>query len=191
MIRALSLVLLSATLVMAQEAAAPAAGTPEKIAHEQLDALRAADWQKFTAHMHSKALARFKDLMLPVAAVVWKSDTPAAKNVRKLVFADIPLERLEASAPDIFFERFMQNFAARNPGLTDAYKSTTPAYLGHVREGAVVHVVARYTRQLAGEKVSEVTVASFEQDGAEWKSLLSGELEQLAARLRAQFLKPQ
>lgn len=187
----LFLPMIAACIAAAQEPAAPADGTPEKTAHEQLAALRAADWQKFTSHMHPKALARFKEMMIPVAAAVWKAESAPAKNVRKAVFADIPLERLEASPPEIFFERFMQNFATLNPGLTEAYKTTTPAYLGQVREGAIVHVLARYTRQLANEKASEVTVASFEQDKGVWKSLLSSELEQLAARLRAQFLKPQ
>jgi hypothetical protein len=58
-------------------------------------------------------------------------------------------------------------------------------------QGAVVHVLARYSRKMGNETASEVTVASFEKDGTEWKGLLSSELEQLAARLRAQFLKPQ
>jgi hypothetical protein len=185
------LLITAACVATAQEAAVPTAGTPEKTAHDQLEALRTADWQKFTAHMHPKSLARFKELMLPVAAAVSKSDAAPAQKVRKAVFADIPMERLEASAPEIFFERFMQNFAALNPGLSEAYKTTTPAYLGQIKEGAIVHVLARYTRQAAGEKVSEVTVASFEQEGGVWKALLSSELEQLAARLRAQFLKPQ
>ena len=183
--------IITACIAVAQEPAAPAAGTPEKTAHDQLEALRAADWQKFTAHVHPKALRRFKELMIPVAVAVWKTDSAAAKNVRKAVFADMPLERLEASPPEIFYERFMQNFASLNPGLTEAYKTTIPAYLGQVQEGPIVHVLARYSRKMGDETVSEVTVASFEKDGGQWKGLLSSELEQLAARLRGQFLKSQ
>jgi len=183
--------IIAACIAAAQEPAAPEAGTPEKTAHDQLEALRAGDWQKFTAHMHPKALRRFKEMMVPVAAAVSKSDAATARNARKAVFADMPLERLEASPPEIFFERFMQNFGAMNPGLTEAYKTTIPTYLGQVQEGAMVHVLARYSRKMGNETVSEVTVASFEKDGGEWKGLLSSELEQLAARLRAQFLKPQ
>jgi hypothetical protein len=185
----LPLLMAVAIVSIAQAAPEPAPGTPERIADEQLQALRAADWQKFTARMHGKALARFKENMLPVAAAVWKSDAPPAQNVRKSLFANLPLARLESSPPEIFFERFMQNFAALNPGLTDAYKTTTPAYLGQVSEGEVVHLVIRYSRQVSGETMSEVTVASFEKESGEWRALLSSELEQLAGRLRAQFVK--
>lgn len=181
--------LFSAVAIAPAQETEPAAGTPERVAHEQLLALRAGDWGKYTAHVHPKALAHFKAQLIPVVAALWKSQEAGAVKARKAVFADIPLERLEALPPEVFFERFMSNFAKLNPGLTEAYRSTTANYLGQVKEGAVVHVLARYTREIGGNKVSEVTVASFEQEGADWKSLLSSELEQLAARLRAQFLK--
>ena len=171
-----------------QESGALVPGSPEAAANGQIAAMRATDWQKFTAHMHPKALARFKELMLPVAAALTKNEDPNVRKIRTVLFADIPLERLQASPPDIFFERFMQNFAKTNPGFIEGYKTTTVEYLGQVREGATTHLVLRYTREVAGTKVREVSAASFEQDAGEWKALLSGEIEQLAARLRAQFL---
>jgi hypothetical protein len=174
-------------LAIAGRAQAPG---PEVVAKAQLDALIAADWAAFTAQMHPKALARFRELMLPVAEAVTASNDPSAAPVWRSVFSTLPMEKLRATTAAEFFEMFMRNLAKANPAFVENYKTMKVEFLGNVREGTAVHLVSRTVRELAGVKITTMSAATFEPDEAgAWRAMLSGELEQTAAMLRKQFVR--
>lgn len=162
---------------------------PETIAQAQLAALRVSDWKQFTAYMHPRALVRFKDLMAPIATAVTASQDVAAKKAHETLFGGLPLDRIQASPPELFFERFMENFAKMNPQFVEGYKKLGVEFVGHVKEGGSVHVVVRYMRDVGGAPISEMSASTFQRDQGEWRAVLSPDLEKLAAGLRAQFVK--
>jgi hypothetical protein len=163
---------------------------PETAARAQVDAMVAADWPKFTAQMHPKALARFRELMLPVAEAVIASNEKGAAQVWRNFFGTLPKEKLRAFTPAEFFESFMRNLATTNPAFVENYKAMKVEFIGTVKEGAAIHLVSRSTRDIAGVKVTTMGAATFEADETGvWRSVLSGEIEQTAAALRQQFIR--
>lgn len=170
-------------------AAALAQSTPEEAAQVQLEAMRAADWKKFTATMHPTAMTRFHGLMVQAAEAATASDNPAAKRAMDQVFGGISAAKIKAMKAEAFFEMFMKNFAAGNPGLLDHYRKSEVKFVGHVDAGDSTYVVSTITRAVGDNTVKAANTGAFLKDGTVWKSELSGELEMLAAGMIVQFTK--
>lgn len=169
--------------------AAFAQATPEEAAQTQLEAMRAADWKKFTTTMHPSATARFQGLMVQAAEAATASDSPAAKSAMDRVFGGISAAKIKAMKPDEFFEMFMKNFATGNPGLLEHYRKSEVKFVGHVLSNGSAYVVSTITRAIGENTVKASNTGAFQKDGEVWKSSLSGELEMLAAGMVVQFSK--
>lgn len=166
-----------------------AQATPEEAAQVQLEAMRAADWKKFTVTMHPTALARFKTLMVQAAETATVSENPAAKRAMDQVFGGMSAAKIKSMEPGVFFEMFMKNFAAGNPGLLEHYRKSEVKFIGHVDAGDSTYVVSTITRAIGDNTVKAANTGAFMKDGEVWKSALSGELEMLAAGMVVQFAK--
>lgn len=181
--------LLTAALILLSPLAR-AAQSQEEITLKQIYATKSANWDEFTACMHPKAMARFKDLMMPVAEQATAANTPDAKKILERVFGNQDLAKLKAATPPEFFRAFMANWAAKNPGFVEAMKGASVQVIGHLDEGAdQSHIVYRLKMEAGGSDIVKLEIASMQKDGEEWRSQLSGELENLAASLLRQ-LKP-
>ena len=181
--------LLAAALILLSPLAR-AVPSQEEITLKQIYATKVANWDEFTACMHPKALARFKELMMPVAEQATAANTPDAKKILERVFGNQDLAKLKAAPPPEFFSNFMANWAAKNPGFVEAMKGASVQVIGHLDEGeGQSHVVYRLKMEAGGAEIVKLEIASMEKDGNEWRSKLSGELENLAASLLRQ-LKP-
>ena len=146
---------LLAALAFLHAAAAHATEAPEDVAVKQIAATKAANWDDYTACMHPKALAHFKDSMVPVGDAAIGTDTPAAKKIVDRVFANQDLAKLKAAPPAEYFKTFMQSWAAKNPGFVQTMKSAKIQMLGHANESDTqVHVVYRTVKEAGGLKIA-------------------------------------
>lgn len=166
-----------------------AQATPEEAAQVQLEAMRSADWKKFTTTMHPSATLRFQGLMVQAAEAATASDSPMAKQAMDRVFGGISASKIKAMKADAFFEMFMKNFAAGNPGLLEHYRKSEVKFIGHVLADGSAFVVSTITRAVGENTVKAANTGAFLKDGEVWKSSLSGELEMLAAGMVVQFTK--
>ncbi len=166
-----------------------AQATPEEAAQMQLQAMRDADWKKFTATMHPKAMEQFHSLMVQAAEAATASEDPKAKRAMEQVFGGLSAAKIKATKPEVFFEMFMKNFAAGNPGLLEHYRKSEVKFIGHVDADGSSYVVSTITRAVGDNVVKAANTGAFLKDGEVWKSALSGELEMLAAGMVVQFSK--
>ena len=87
-----------------------------------------------------------------------------------------------------FFTGFLEGVMQMQPRLRDAFRGTTLEVIGHVREGPdVIHVVYRGTVTMGDVKVTKLSVMSLKSNANEWRLLLTGDIEGMAATLKRQF----
>ena len=146
-----------------------------------LTALKEKGFAAAPGFLHPDAMARFKALVVPGL----KDDQ--ARGARALLNATFGREAnyvgAASTAPAEFFTRFARLIAAREPDAAPRFSGLTP--LGVVREGEQLHVLVRLS-QVGGAgsgAVERVEVVSLLPQGAEWKVLLDGRLQDLAYRL--------
>jgi len=184
------LFLLAVAIALTAVAAVAQPPTPEALAAQQLEAGRAGDWAGYAAKMHPKSLQRLKDMLTPLINFAQSDGRKEAGEMSAALFGGRDLAEVKALEPAAFFELFMSSLA-KLPGMGDALKNIRGEVLGHIKEGDnVVHVVTRTSTSIPGAiDYKKLEVISFERDGAEWKGLLSGDMElqigQMLQRLRA------
>lgn len=164
--------------------------TPEVLAEQQLAAMRLGEWSTYAANMHPKALERLQKMMAPILDSAESGDQAGAAQLSAMLFGGASAAQLKAMSPVKFFETLMASMS-KLPGMSEAMQSADGTVLGKVMEGAnTAHVLTRMKMAIPGVvDYSKIEVVSFEKDGAQWKGLLSGDMElkmnQIVQRLNA------
>jgi hypothetical protein len=158
---------------------AQAAGTPEATVKEYMAALQKDGMVAVSRFLHPDELKRFKEMLLPMFR---KDATAKSEIIHGIYGAEATLTSVEAMPPAEFMDGFMRLAGEQLSGATFGDSDV----LGTVSEKDVVHVLARATTKVKELQVRTVTVVSTRQSGGDWKLMLTGELEGLAAALAAQ-----
>jgi len=160
---------------------AQAASSPEQTAIDYMAALTKDGMTAVPAFIHPDELARFKEMLMPmVRREAATGDTP----VTDVLFGKgTKLAQVEAMPPLDFSTALMRVVGQKLDGV----KYGDVQVLGTVREKEIVHVVARVVAEVsAGVQMKSVEVISTKKSGDDWKLLLTGQLEGLAAGLASQ-----
>jgi len=158
------------------------AETPEDVVARQLAAMRAGDWNKFTACMDIPALKEFQASMLSVLNAA-PAEGPRAQML-KAFFADQTIPQLTAATPATFFAAFMHGLTNSNPIIKQGMASADGQILGHIDEAPdKAHVVMRMSVPVGEGKVTKMDVTSLRRDGDTWKALLKGDMQAIVANL--------
>ena len=156
-----------------------AATTPEQLTREYMAALKAEGLKASPRFIHPDELARFKDMIMPVMlADLGKPKPEFVPNV----FGPVTADQLKAMPGADFLSGLLKVVGDQLAGV----KFESVDVLGAVREGEVAHVVARLKLQVDEVRLSQMDVISAKPYKGEWKLMLSGELEGLAAALSKQ-----
>jgi hypothetical protein len=171
--------LLLASLLSMASGLAQASATPEAAVKDYMAALQKDGMVAVSRFLHPDELKRFKEMLLPM----FRKDAAAKSEVIHGIYGpEATLTSIESMPPAEFMDGFMrlagEQLSGASFGDTDV--------LGTVRENDVVHVLARATTKIKELQIKTVTVVSTRKSGVDWKLMLTGELEGLAAALSAQ-----
>ena len=165
--------LLSALPLVAQDAA-----SPEMLARAAAEATKKGDWAAFSRLMHPEALAELKRIFRPIVAA------EGAGPMRSAFFGTEKIEQFDALDDVAVFERLMTNMVKNVPGMAEAMASSEMFIVGSLPEGdQLVHVVYHSGAKAEGMIFSKTSVMTFRRYQGEWRALLAGNIEGLAARL--------
>ena len=171
--------LLMAAFLSFAASLAQAAATPEAAVKEYMAALQKDGMLVVSRFLHPDELKRFKEMLMPMFR---KEAAAKSEAIRGIYGAEATLACIEAMPPADFMDGFMRLAGEQLSGATfgDA------EMLGKISEKDVVHVVTRAATKVKEIEIKTVTVVSTKKSGAEWKLMLTGELEGLATALSAQ-----
>lgn len=159
------------------------AASPTDVVSQSFAVTKKGDWAAYTQMTHPEALAAAKRMFRAVVAV----DTTG--RVGDLFFGVNSLEQFDALSDAAAYTALWQNLTTKLPVLGDAIRSAEDSIIGTVPEGAdVVHVVCRESASTQGISMSKVSVITVKKSGEDWKLMLAGNFDGLAARL-GQFAK--
>ena len=130
---------------------------------------------------HPRALESFKRMFDELATFAATGSEGA--DTFSQMFGVKPAE-LKSMAPARVFEQVLGRVMTQQPGLREMMSGARFDVVGHVMEGDTAHVVYRLNMTAMGAEISQTTVISLQRDGAEWKPLLTGDIENLLAGLR-------
>lgn len=151
---------------------------PEDAAREYFELLRDSGGEVVVDIIHPEALAKFKEILWPLFAQEAKS---GKRLLLTAFFGDNSSLKEVEGMSDMEFARIFIKKAMALRGPLPSFDEFD--VIGSVREGDLVHVVARMGTGVGAVKVKKLTVVSFKLDGSEWKPLLSGEIEGMAKAL--------
>lgn len=172
-------------LALSLPAGAQKGRSPEDVAREMFTVTRESNWTAHTRLLHPDALAEFKRMFRELVAA------EPTGEVGKLFFNAANVQAYDSQDAGILFERFMSNLAKIVPQFAEALKSLDGTVVGTVTEGAdTVHVVYRSSASAEGMSISKVSVLTLRKHDGEWKALLSGSFEGMAARLEQLAKQP-
>lgn len=158
--------------------------TPETVAEHYAAAMRAGDWVALTSLMHPDALRKFRGFFAPIV------EENAFGEVGKVLFGVDKAADFAALSDSEVFRRLFGFLASNTPALKEALGGAAMTVIGHVNEGPdTVHLVFRMRVSVQGIAVEKVDVMPMRRHGATWLVLLSGDMEGVAAALRAQLAK--
>jgi hypothetical protein len=174
----IALVLL-AFFALGAGAQTPAANSPEAVVTEYMSVLQKEGMSAVSRYFHPDELKRFKDMLMP-----WVRKDASQKNevVRGLFGSDATLASVEAMTPAEFMNGFMRLVGEQ---LKEVSFSDFEI-VGTVREKDMIHVVTRVAAGYKEVRINKLEVVSTKPLGKEWKLMLSGELEGMAAAISAQ-----
>ncbi|HSU16725.1 hypothetical protein [Longimicrobium sp.] len=172
------LMLTTAALAVAIPCAVVAQGTPEQVATQYLQTMKAADWAGNAALIHPVEQDSLKAAVLEVIA----SDTSTA-GLRQ-VFNVASAAELRALPAQQVYQRFVANTIGTQPGMREMLAAASFTAIGHVDQGDTSYVVYRVTAQAEGNTLSQVTVLSLRRDGGGWKVRLPEELKGMMMGMR-------
>lgn len=154
--------------------------TPEEFAVAYMDATRAADWSRVASFMHPDALKQFKEMFAAIATI----DTTG--QVLTNLFGVSSAAEFAAASPDSIYTGFMTAMIALSPDLGAALSGSTMQTIGHVEEQAtgLTYVVFRMQVPAEGITVSQVDVVPLKKHGGDWKAMLTGDVEGMAAAIK-------
>lgn len=160
------------------------AATPEEVAREMLTLTRAGDWPGYAKLLHPEALVALQRMFHDV--VVGDTSHEAGKQL----FGVADVAAFDALPASEVFQRLMATLT-RIPQFAAALASAEGVVVGSVPEGAdLVHVVFRVSASadsLTFSRVSAMTLRKFE---GQWRALLSGNIEGIAAALAGRTADP-
>ncbi|HEX6534176.1 MAG TPA: hypothetical protein VF041_06240 [Gemmatimonadaceae bacterium] len=162
----------------ARRAAPSAADTPEAFARRYIVTLTAGDYAANAKLMHPSALASIRRFV----TVLGEKD-PSGATLKQLL--DVPdTAAVRALTDEQVYERFLRRTMGAQAGLAEAMRSAKVDVLGHVDEGAdVTHVLYRLRLTVEGVEMRKVDVLTLRRAGAEWRAMLSADIDNLVARL--------
>lgn len=152
---------------------------PGAIVEQSMDAAKRGDWARGSALMHPDALAAAKALFRPIV------DSDATGSVAQLFFGVADLESYDALSNEATYTALWSNLSSKIPAFGEAARSSQVLVIGAVRESSdLVHVVYRGLASSGGINISKVSVATLKLDEGQWRLMLSGRIDGLAARLK-------
>jgi hypothetical protein len=161
----------------------------QKVVSEALDAVKAAQWQKFAGLMHPDALRDLKQTFAPALEAA-DADSDELRQVMRFFGKPKDVKELLALPPDKFFARFLEGTMESVPRLRKVLSGSEFQMIGTVYEkDGTAHVVYRGRIKVNEVTVSKVDVISLKQDGESWRMLLSGDFKALADQLRGALKK--
>ena len=164
--------------VNAESVPASPAASPEAVVKQMFSVSREADWPGYVKLMHPEALAEFKKMFREIVA------TEVGKELGTLFFDTKSADEYDAVESAVLFERFMKNLSVKVPQFGEALKTAEGSVVGSVPEGAdLVHVVYRSSASAEGIAISRVNAVTLRKHQGEWRLLLTGNIEGIAARL--------
>jgi hypothetical protein len=166
------------SVALAAGAQTPAT-TPESVVTEYMAVLQKEGMVAVSRYFHPDELKRFKDMLMP-----WVRKDASQKNeaIHGLFGSDATLASVEAMPTAQFMDAFMRLAGEQLKEVSFGDYEI----LGTVREKDMTHVVARVAAGFKEVRINQLTVVSTKLSGTEWKLMLSGELEGLAAAIGAQ-----
>ncbi len=169
-------------LVLSLGPSVAAQTTPEDAAAQLMDAVKDADFERAATLMHPDALGSLKRLVMDIASVD-SSGTFAAMFIGETdpaVIAALP--------PMDVFVHFIGAVFGIQPEMGEALRNLEAEAVGHVVEGdSLAHVVMRNRTAMMGMTISKTEVVTVKRYRGEWRALLSGDLDNFAQAMRAQF----
>ena len=163
--------------------AAPSArATPEGVTGLYLGAIRAGKWDDAAALMHPAALHQLRAMFEPIV----RADTSG--ELGRQLFGVANAAALAALSDTALFAHFLRTVIGASPELAQIMTSADVRMIGHVNDGPdSAYVVYRIHVSLGGIGIGKVDTAPTERFGSEWRMLLTGDVENMAAGLRARF----
>jgi hypothetical protein len=150
----------------------------EAVASAAMESTRRGDWAGFAHSMHPEALTRAKELFRPVVAA------DESGRAGRLFFGVSTVKQYDAMSDSSAFRALMEHLVKNLPAFAEAMKTADFKILGKVDEGGnLVHVVYRADASAEDLTVTRTSVMSLRKYHGEWRLLLTGNIEGLAARL--------
>ncbi len=148
--------------------------SPEVVAKSYFAAMQAGNWDKCAGLLHPEALSSMKRTF---AAIIKADESGGAGKAIFGLKNNAEYEQLTGAA---IFERLMNFISGAVPDMKMALASSTTTVLGKVAEGTdLVHVVCRSQIKMAGAEASEIEIISFKKSGANWRALLTSDMEEM------------
>jgi hypothetical protein len=178
-VRATVLLVSFLSLALAAGAQSTASSSPEAVVKEYMTVLQKEGMVAVSRYFHPDELKRFKDMLMP-----WVRKDASQKNevIPGLFGTDATLASVEAMPAAQFMDVFMHLAGEQ---LKDVSFGECEI-VGTVREKDMVHVMTRVAAGFKEVRINKLTVVSTKPSGKEWKLMLSGELEGMAAAISAQ-----
>jgi hypothetical protein len=173
-----SIALVLMLFTLSANAQAPA-DSPEALVKAYTAAMQKDGMSVVSRYIHPDELKRFKDMLMP-----WVRKDASQKNevIPGLFGAEATLASVEAMPPSQFMDAFMRIAGEQLKELSFG----DCEIVGTIREKDMTHVVARVAASVKGVQIKQMEVITVKPFGKEWKLLLSGELEGMAAAINAQ-----
>ena len=156
-----------------------AAATPEEVARQMLTLTRAGDWPGYAKLLHPEALVALQRMFHDVVA------GDASHEAGKQLFGVADLAAFDALPASEVFQRMMATLT-KIPQFAAALASAEGVIVGSVAEGSdLVHVVFRLSASAESLTFSRVSAMTLRKFDGQWRALLSGNIEGIAAALAA------
>jgi hypothetical protein len=151
--------------------------SPETVAERYTAATRAGNWLGAAQLMHPEALSQLKQVFAPLVEVAPQEVGVSFFNVRSK-------KEYDQLSNVTVFERLMRNFSKQSPETAIALSASDTKIIGHVKEKPdLAHIVYRINTKVGDVSVSKTAVMTLKKDGESWRTLLTGNIEGLAAVL--------
>ena len=151
--------------------------TPESVAKAYFAAMQAGDFAKCASYMHPEALSSMKRIF---GAIV-KADKSG--ETTKALFGLKSVAEYEQMSDAMVFERVWNFISGAEPNVKTVLSSSTNTVLGLVVENPdLAHIVYRTHIKMAGAEMNEVDLISLKKQGANWRALLTSDMEEMFTR---------